>query len=132
MRVMITTVLLLCSSIAISQNTFYTKGLKVDECYDEQAGLFRELSENDSYLSTIRMIDMFKKVNLYSYDFDITLDVVSIETETEFIGYSLHCVDETGESAIITVNLDQMWIGVWLFSKENTIIKETFKINIIK
>ena len=131
-RLITTTIVLLCSTITLAQNTFYTKGLKVEECYDEEQGLFRKISENDSYLSTFRVMDMFKKVNLYSYDFDITLDVVSIETETEFIGYSLHCVDETGESAIITVNLDQMWIGLWLFSKENTIIKETFKINIIK
>jgi low affinity Fe/Cu permease len=51
MRVITTTVLLLCSTITLAQNTFYTKGLKVEECYDEEQVLFNELSENENYLS---------------------------------------------------------------------------------
>jgi len=129
---MITTVLLLCSSIAISQNTFYTKGLKVDECYDEQAGLFRGLSDNENYLSTFRVIDMFSRVNMYSYDYNVTLDVDSTSIKGEYEGYSLYCTDSTGESAIVTVNLDQRVIIVWIYGRDNKVIREEFGINIIK
>jgi hypothetical protein len=132
MRVIITTVLLLCSSISISQNTFYTKGLRVDEFYDEQAGLFRKLSENENYLSTFRVMDMFSRVNMFSYNYNVTLDVDSTSVEDDYDGYSLYCTDSTGESAIVTVNLDQMVIVVWLYGRDNKVIREEFAINIIK
>lgn len=123
---------MLCSSIGISQNTFYTKGLRVDEFYDEQAGLFRKLSENENYLSTFRVMDMFSRVNMFSYNYNVTLDVDSTSVEDDYDGYSLYCTDSTGESAIVTVNLDQMVIVVWLYGRDNKVIREEFAINIIK
>ena len=123
---------MLCSSISISQNTFYTKGLRVDEFYDEQAGLFRKLSENENYLSTFRVMDMFSRVNMFSYNYNVTLDVDSTSVEDDYDGYSLYCTDSTGESAIVTVNLDQMVIVVWLYGRDNKVIREEFAINIIK
>ena len=123
---------MLCSSISISQNTFYTKGLRVDEFYDEQAGLFRKLSENENYLSTFRVMDMFSRVNMFSYNYNVTLDVDSTSVEGDYDGYSLYCTDSTGESAIVTVNLDQMVIVVWLYGRDNKVIREEFAINIIK
>ena len=130
MRVIITTVIILCSTIAISQNTFYTKGLKVEELYDDQAMLFNKLSENENYLATIKIIDMFSRVNFYSYDYNVTFDVDSTSVEKE--GYTLYCLDQTGESVIIIVNLDKMVIFVWFYGRNGNVIKETFKINFIK
>jgi hypothetical protein len=130
MRVMTTTVLLLCSTITLAQNTFYTKGLKVEECYDEEQVLFNELSENDSYLATIKIIDMFSRVNFYSYDYNVTFDVDSTSVEKE--GYTLYCLDQTGATVIVRVDLDKMVIVVWFYGRNGNVIKEIFKINIIK
>jgi len=121
-------------SFTFSQNTFYTKGLKISECTEVNShygSLFREINDRPSFLSTFRVYDMFQKVNLYSYEFDITLLVVSIETETEFIGYSLYCIDQTGESAIVTINIDAKTITVWLNGVDR-VLKEEFKIIDIK
>jgi hypothetical protein len=128
--VITTTVIIICSSIASAQNTFYTKGVKLEEIYDDQAMLFNKVSGNENYLAIIRVMGMFKKVNLYSYDFDVTFDVDSTSVENE--GYTLYCIDSIGESAIVIVNLDKMVIVVWFYDKNGNVIKETFKINIIK
>jgi hypothetical protein len=88
------------------------------------------LARMKTILATIKIIDMFSRVNFYSYDYNVTFDVDSTSVEKE--GYTLYCLDQTGATVIVRVDLDKMVIVVWFYGRNGNVIKETFKINIIK
>lgn len=119
MKKLLLVLIVLVSTLAYGQNTFYTRGLEISNKPETSEDFYISYTETD-YTASVAIKFNFSYVHIKAVDYELDLKVweTSLHDENDpNKGYNLYCVDKNDEKCILTVSLEEQCII--LFEKED-------------
>lgn len=133
MKKLLLVLIVMVSTLAYSQNTFYTRGLEISNKPKGQENFLVSKILED-YSAAISVKFNFSYVNIKGDDYELDLKIWQTslhDKNNPSKGYNLYCLDSNEERCIISVSLEEQLIILFVQDNNNSVSAFTYNIKLI-
>lgn len=133
MKKLLLVLVVIVSTLAYGQNTFYTRGLEISNQPVGEEDFYITYKEED-YAASVSVKFNFSYVHIQGLQYELDLKVWNtalLDENNPDKGYNLFCIDGNEEKCILTVSLEEQIIILFMQDENNSISAFTYDIKLI-